>query len=124
MKKIVFLACVMFVMCSGVLAKSKNPVSIVSTSSSVLYLKFQKSMLGATIEVTDEKGNVVFSQVVNNKKVLIDFYYNEAGKYKVKIAKGDNLETFSYIIDEVGTPKQSADIAKNAGTMTGEAGKI
>jgi hypothetical protein len=119
MKKFVFLACVMFVMCSGVLAKSKNPVSIVSTSSSVLYMKFSKEMIGATIEVTDEKGAVVFSQVVSNKKVLIDFYYNESGKYKVKIAKDDNFETFSYIVDDGGVSNKASDVVAHAGKSAG-----
>lgn len=107
----------MFVMCSGVLAKSKNPVSIVSTSSSVLYMKFSKEMIGATIEVTDEKGAVVFSQVVSNKKVLIDFYYNESGKYKVKITKDDNLETFSYFVDDAGSSNETSDVVADSGKL-------
>jgi len=96
MKKLLLLTLLIFGAGLAVNAKDHNPVAILSTHGGLLYLKFHKSMKGATIEIRNEQDSVVLREVIDTKKVMIDFYYKKAGKYIVKISKGDLLEVFSY----------------------------
>ena len=96
MKKLLLLTLLTFGAGMAVNAKDHNPVSILSTHGGLLYLKFHKSMLGAHIEIRDERDSLILQEIVDSKKIMIDFYYKKAGKYVIKITKGELLQVFSY----------------------------
>jgi hypothetical protein len=98
MKRVVLIASLVLAVAVKASATHHNPVSILSTNSSLVYLKFHKSMLGGIIEIRDEKDSVVMTEVISSKKMIIDFYYKNAGKYHIKIHKGDVVQSFSYLI--------------------------
>jgi hypothetical protein len=103
MKRSLLLTIVMLTLLSMASARNNNPVTILSASSSMLYLKFSKYMMGAQIEVRDEKNNLVSHLTVNERKMIIDFYYEIPGKYVITITKDDLMERFSYVTaDENG----------------------
>jgi hypothetical protein len=102
MKKYTLVAIIILGMFYSISAKDQNPVSILSTSCSILYLKFNKSMYGAKLEIKNDRDSIVVSEVVNSRKVIIDFYYKDPGKYQITITKDDLLQSFSYVsLDDI-----------------------
>ncbi len=65
----------------------------------VLYFKIDKEFLGAELEIYSMDGKKLFSQKVEHRKVLIDFYYENPGKFIILIKKGDSQEEFEFIKD-------------------------
>jgi hypothetical protein len=80
-----------------------TPVSILTMTSSIIYLKVHKHYLGATIEILDEQGNTLITEELQNKRVIVDFYYKKAGTYLVKIKKGHTEQQFKF--DHLDHPK-------------------
>ena len=76
-------------------ARDHNPISILSTNG-IVYLKFQKFMMGATLEIRDESGELIASEKIASKKIIIDFFYQKTGRYQIKIKKNDIEQLFSY----------------------------
>jgi hypothetical protein len=107
MRKMIVITMVMLAGLQVVAKAGENPVSILSTSSSMLYLKFDKSMFGGIIEIRNEEDSVVVSEHINSKKMIVDFFERKSGKYFVKIYKGDLVECFSYTILEPGDLNQA-----------------
>jgi hypothetical protein len=110
MKKALLVTLIVLTIAAAKASATHNPVSILSTNSSLVYLKFHKSMLGGIIEITDEKDSVVMTEVIGNKKMIIDFYYKNAGKYHIKIHKGDVLQSFSYMIQTNETEQMPKEL--------------
>jgi len=77
-------------------AFAKKPVSILSTDSSIIYFKLDKEIRDAVLEITDEKGNVLVSEKITHKKVIVDFYFKTPGKYFIKVTCGDMVESFTF----------------------------
>jgi hypothetical protein len=103
MKRFILLAPMIFLLLSTASARNNSPVTILSASSSILYLKFSKYMMGAKIEIRDEKDNLVSQETVTQRKLIIDFYDRSPGKYVITISKNDLMERFSYTTaDESG----------------------
>jgi len=75
---------------------AKNPVSILSISSSIIYFKIDRDLVGAQLEITDEAGHVLLTEVILHKKVIVDFYFKTAGKYRITVRKAGFEETFTY----------------------------
>jgi hypothetical protein len=82
--------------CSLQVTEAGNPVSILSVSSSIIYFKVDKIFIGAELEIEDERGNLVATEIILHKKVIVDFYFKTAGKYRIRIKKGTFEETFMY----------------------------
>lgn len=65
----------------------------------VFYFKMDKEFLGAELEIFSEDSVQLVTQKISKRKVLIDFYYENAGKYIIRLKKGDELEQFSFTKD-------------------------
>ena len=65
----------------------------------VFYFKVDKVFLGADLEIYSQDGKKLFTQKVEHRKVLIDFYYEDPAKFIILIKKGDLLEEFQFIKD-------------------------
>jgi hypothetical protein len=74
-----------------------DQVHVLSARRSILYLKLKHELIGATLEIYNESGELVLSQVVTERKVLIDFDNERDGIYKIKIMKGDEQTVVRYI---------------------------
>jgi hypothetical protein len=75
---------------------ARNPVSILAINSSIIYLKIDKNMIGASLEVEDENGNNLVIEKIMHRKVIVDFYFKKPGKYRIKIKMGDIEQVFTY----------------------------
>lgn len=77
--------------------KMKKPVQVITSRMNVFYFKVDKEFLGAELEIYSEDGVKLFSQKITERKVLIDFYYENPGKYNILIRKGEVLEQFTFV---------------------------
>jgi len=96
MKKITLLALVVVLSSALRLNAGTSPVTIISTRSDIFYFKLSSSFVGATAEVYSESGELIMTETIVNRKAIIDFYYENAGTYTIKIKKGGEEETFTY----------------------------
>ena len=99
MKKITFLLSMMIattIAFSNGIGKG-HQVHVLSVRMSVAHLKLTREFVGATLEIYSENGELILSQVVNERKVLIDFDNQKEGIYKIKIRKGEEQVEVNYI---------------------------
>lgn len=98
MKLTLVITCLMISLTSLASSKEpKKPVHILANRMDCLYLKVEKEMIGAKIEVYSRKGEQLISQTVTKSRALIDFYYEDPGNFTVKITKGDIEISFDYV---------------------------
>jgi hypothetical protein len=95
MKKMMLVALVMMVSAS-VFAKNPHPVKVVSKSKDVVYFKVTSSMVGASMVIYDETGNVIHSAVVTGKKMIVDFYAEPSGSYTIHVTMNGNDQVIDY----------------------------
>lgn len=76
--------------------RNDTPLKIVSKSMDVVYFKVSNDMIGASMEVVDANGAVVYSAQVTDKKVIVDFYGAASGEYKIRLKKDDNAMSISF----------------------------
>lgn len=96
MKKITLLALVVILSATLKLNATTTPVTILSTKSDIFYFKLCSSFVGATAEVYSENGELIMTEKILNRKAIIDFYYENAGTYTIKIKKDGIEENFIY----------------------------
>ena len=79
----------------------------------VIYFKIDKEFLGAEIEIYSSQGVKLLSQKIIHRKILIDFYYENPGRYVVHIIKGDIQKEFNFTKDEpCPEPDRASDSIK------------
>ena len=72
-------------------------VSVISTMNDVFYFKIDKEFVGASVEVYNAKDELIIAKVIPDRRSIIDFYYQDPGKYTIKIKKGEKEEKFVYM---------------------------
>ncbi len=75
----------------------KTYVHVMATRMDVFYFKIEKEFLGAQLEIYSQDGAPVFSQTVDHRKVLIDFYYEDEGMFTIHFKKGEFQEEFNFL---------------------------
>lgn len=73
-----------------------GPVKVISTKKEIFYFKVDKEFAGALLEVFDAVGNKVIEQRVDKRRVIVDFYYDQPGRYIIKLSNGNLEEVFVY----------------------------
>ncbi|MEO5979886.1 MAG: hypothetical protein ABIS36_13380 [Chryseolinea sp.] len=73
-----------------------SPVRVISTKTDIFYFKVDKSFIGAVIEVFSADGALLITDTVSHHKAIIDFYFERAGKYSIKMTKNDREENFTF----------------------------
>lgn len=96
MKKIMMVALVMMVSAS-VFAKNPQPVKVISKLKEVVYFKVNSTMIGASMEVYDANGHMIFSDKVSSKKMLVDFFTEPSGSYTIHVKKDGADEVIGYV---------------------------
>lgn len=54
--------------------------------------------MGATVEVYDASKNLISSQTVTTRKMMIDFYDAKAGQYEILISNQHAKNSFDYTL--------------------------
>jgi hypothetical protein len=101
MKRFILLTCVLVIGSSAWSMKgpgiNHNCIHVISMDADLFYFKSDKEITGATIDVYDYKtGNKVLSQVVTEKRTIVDLYSQQAGDYIILITKGDFKRKYVY----------------------------
>jgi hypothetical protein len=81
---------------SGIARDHKKPVKIKFSDNCILFLRVQKSMVGATVEVFTTDGKLMSTETVTKRTIIIDFISYELGEYTIKISSPTYTETFIY----------------------------
>lgn len=74
----------------------EGQVKVLSTKSDIFYFKVSDQLLGGEIEIKAGDGELLGSQVIEQKRNLIDFYSLEPGTYTVIISKDEVVREFHY----------------------------
>jgi len=74
-----------------------GPVKVISTKREIFYFKVDKGFVGALVEVFDKHGNKVIEQHIEKRKVIVDFFYDQPGKYTIRVSNGTDEQIFVYV---------------------------
>ena len=98
MKRFFLITCMLFGGLSASIygAKSKKPVQAICRMD-IFYFKVAKEFLGADLEIYSGDGVKLLTQKVGRRKILVDFYYEDPGKYIIQFTKGGTKQEFDFI---------------------------
>jgi len=72
-------------------------VIVLAVDKELFYFELEREYFeGAVVEIADVDGEVVHSDVLKSKKMVIDFFDVPAGKYVIKVKKGVVTEEFNF----------------------------
>lgn len=102
MKKILLLTCMLWAMLSatGRETKSKDPVLVAFVRMDIFYFKVDKEFVGAELEIYSQEGEKLFSDKISHRKVIVDFYYEDPGRYVIYLTKGVVRKEFNFTKDK------------------------
>jgi hypothetical protein len=66
-------------------------------AKNLFVLKTQKDLVGAQVEIYNSKGELITSQSLQKRKMVIDFGDALFGMYTIKIVKGSSKKEFKYM---------------------------
>jgi hypothetical protein len=72
-------------------------LTVVSTKYKNLFVfKADRDYVGATVEVYYSNGDLVTSQKLGKRKMIINFCDTRFGEYTIRVVKGDKTQEFHY----------------------------
>jgi hypothetical protein len=80
-------------------AMAKDPVSKHDPNSKdkgLFVLKADKKFIGAMVQVVQPNGNVIAEQILQKRKMIIDFEDVKSGSYTIRLVKGDSKREYTY----------------------------
>ena len=77
-------------------AKEKEAVQVLAARMNTLYLKVEKDFTGSTIEIYNEAGELIATEAITERKILIDFDAVCNGVYTIKIKKNNEETVLDY----------------------------
>lgn len=80
----------------SVASANVSPVRIISTKTDIFYFKVDRSFTGAVIEVYSPEGDLIVKDTLTHHRAIIDFYFENPGRYFIKIRKGDREADFTF----------------------------
>ena len=63
----------------------------------IFVIKTDKKFLGAKVEIISAEGNLITSQQLERRKVVIDFGAVKYGTYTIKVSKGKESRVFLFV---------------------------
>jgi hypothetical protein len=96
MKKAVLIGLVILIMATPILARSKDPKAESPRTKNLFTFKADRKFLGARVEVIYGNGEVLTSQTLSKRKMLIDFSDMKSGSYMIRVKKGTEVQEFTY----------------------------
>jgi hypothetical protein len=77
-------------------AKDNTPAPLNNKANSLFIIKAEKSFLGATVEIFHAGGDLLASQQLERRKVVIDFGSVQYGTYTIRLTKGDKIQEYHF----------------------------
>ena len=100
MKPMTRIILVLMVILCALLAKNAfagNVNEIKTKYPHLFVLKANRKNMGAQVEVYYSNGDLVTSQKINKRRMIIDFCDTRAGEYTIKVVQGDKKQEFHYV---------------------------
>lgn len=69
----------------------------IAKNKSLFVLKTQKKFIGAKVEIYKPNGELITSQSLEKRKVIIDFGDVRYGTYTIRVTKGAQTKEFQYV---------------------------
>jgi hypothetical protein len=77
---------------------NNDEISLVGSKYKNLFVfKTERKLVGAKVEVLSENGEVVTSQVLQKRKMIIDFCDVRYGTYTIRVTKGESVKEYQYV---------------------------
>ena len=95
-KKVVLIGLVILIMAQPILARSKDPKTEPSRNKNLFVFRAEKKFVGAQVEVLYSNGEVLTSQTLKKRKMLIDFSDVKYGSYTIRVKKGNDIQEFTF----------------------------
>ena len=73
------------------------PAHYRAPQSSLFVYKANSAFRGAVVEVFFANGDLVTSQRLVRKRLVIDFSHVKAGAYVIRVTKGDKIQDFQFV---------------------------
>jgi hypothetical protein len=93
-KQIIFMA-LLFTSALAASAEAIDPEP--SKYKDLFTLKTDKEFVGAQVEIYNSAGELITTNSLQKRKMVIDFGDAGYGTYTIRIVKGDELQEFTYI---------------------------
>jgi hypothetical protein len=79
-------------------AAPSNDINMINTKFQHLFVfKAKRKYLGATVEVYYSNGDLITSEKLGKRRMIIDFCDTKLGEYTIRVVKDDKRKEFSYI---------------------------
>lgn len=97
MKNKIQLTLVALLLSSAIMASAEAIDPGPSKYKDLFTLKTDKEFIGAQVEVYNSSGELITSNSLQRRKMIIDFGDAVFGTYTIRIIKGDELQEFTYV---------------------------
>jgi hypothetical protein len=67
-----------------------------SKDKSLFVLKADKKFVGARVEIIQPNGSIIAEQILQKRKMIIDFDDVKSGSYTIRLVKGEKIQEFTY----------------------------
>lgn len=95
--KVIFLGVVSVLL--TIAAMAKDPVTKRDPDTkdkSLFVLKADKKFIGAKVEILHPNGNVIAEQILQKRKMIIDFDDVKSGSYTIRLVKGNAQKEYTF----------------------------
>src|SRR5690349_20292555 len=83
---------------AAVAGTGNDEINVVGSKYKNLFVfRTERQLVGAKVEVLSENGEVVTSQVLQKRKMIIDFCDVKFGTYTIRVSKGDKVKEYHYV---------------------------
>ncbi len=98
MKKLTTSLFVSFLILSSSLYATAEAIDVIEPRQKSLFtLKAEKQFVGAQVEIYNASGELITTQSLQKRKMVIDFGDAMLGLYTIKVVKGDSKQEFKYL---------------------------
>jgi hypothetical protein len=94
-----FLFVALLIISSSLVASGAEAIEVVEPPKykNLFTLRTEKQFVGAQVEVYNSRGELITSQSLQKRKMIIDFGEARFGTYTIRIVKGQSKKEFKYI---------------------------
>lgn len=97
-KKILLIGVAVLVLIRPVaaLAKRDRPVPGLNKSKNLFVFRSDRDFIGARVDVLFADGEVITTQTLQKRKMIIDFCDVKYGTYTIRVIKGDRVKEYQF----------------------------
>jgi flagellar hook assembly protein FlgD len=94
--KFILLALALVLIIQSAMATPLPAESVRLKNKTTFVYKADKDFMGATIEIRYQNGDLVSTEKLEKRRIVIDFAQVKSGEYTIRITKGKRVEEFFF----------------------------